>query len=217
MGRPVILSVIVALLVCSPAVPSALGQTSPPRGLLTSTEYAQLLATQQAVDRRVQHGTATSIAQHDCKALTGVSRLTSTQHAECVASLLFFYHFGKFTPALVRCDKRSSSLSRQLGCIQRSDNDLYRFARGFIRTNSASDRAARQRGLTGQCLDYLVFTAPQSKAMNGLVAALRGLTRRIRTGNPDRIATAGKRVGTALRVTGNAFNTSGTVTVCRHQ
>ena len=216
MRRHLILPVIVALLVSAVAVPPALGRASPPRGLLTSQEYAELLATQQAVDRRAQPGTATSIAQRDCKGLTPGSRLTSTQHAECIASLLFFYHFFRFTPAVGQCDKKSS-VPAQLQCIQRSDSDLYRFTEGFIRTNAASDRAAQQRGLTGQCLDYLVFTAPQSRAMNGLVSALRRLTRAIRSGDPSRIATAGKQLAAALTTTGEAFNTAGTVTVCQHQ
>ena len=206
---------VAALLSLSAAIP-ALASPPPPHGMLTGTEYNELLATQQAVNRRGQSGTVTGIARRDCSRLNGVSRLTSTQHAECVAALLFFYHFAQFTPELARCQKKPVG-SRQVRCTLRASNDLYRFTQGFIRTNVASNSAVRARGLTGQCFDYLVFTTPQARAMHSLIAGLLSFMRAVRSGNPAAPARAGRRLEQDVTLTGTAFDTTGTVAVCPHR
>jgi hypothetical protein len=187
-----------------------------PRDTLTNAEYHEFLAVQKAQKQKPKTKNLAQIARLDCKPLTAATRLTSTQHAECVAALFFFARQFAYTEALQQCEKATSKLTA-LHCIVHSTDAMYRATRNFTATNAASVRAADARGITGKCFDYLVFTPRQAKVMTALAKALRGFENGLEAGNQSTTSRFGTRLTTELRASLKVFDVTGDVSVCRHQ
>lgn len=214
MRRTALLIVLAAALLAL-VTGAAVAAKPPPRGTLTSVEYHELLAVEKAEKKKPKTTNVARIARLDCKSLTRASRLTSTQHAECVAALYFFSHLYEFTGRLTRCEK-STVQSTALRCVQRTTDTMYRTTHNFSTTNAASTRAAKARAIAGKCLDYLVFTPRQANVMRALAPALRGFGHAIRVGNSVAVARFGKRLTTDLVAALKVFDVTGSVRLCRH-
>lgn len=214
--RTTFLSALVALLLVGTVVSAAAaGQKAPPRGVLTNVEYREFLAVQKAQKQRSKGRTLTQIVRNDCKALTNVSRITATQHAECVAGSFFFVRLDGFTAGLSRCAKKPSR-SAKIGCIGRAANVLDHATRHFISRDAASTRAARARGITGRCLDYLILTPRQARPVHKLVPAVKGFVHALRAGNLLGLLNSTKRLSAVVSKIEKVF-TGGSVAVCRHE
>jgi hypothetical protein len=187
-----------------------------PRGTLTNVEYHEFLAVQKAEKQKPKTSNTAQIAKLDCSPLTTATRLTSTQHAECVASLFFFPRMLGFTGDLAHCEKANSKPAA-LHCIVRATDAMYRATRNFNTTNAASVKAADARGIAGKCLDYLVFTARQAKVVTALAQALRGFENGIQSENAVTTSRFGKRLTTELSAALKVFDVTGDVSVCRRQ
>lgn len=216
MRRTTFLSALVALLLIGTVVSAAAaGQKAPPRGVLTNVEFREFLALQKTGKKAPKGRTLTQAARNECKALTNVTRITSTQHAECVAGWFFFVRLYGFTTRLSHCAKKASR-SAKIGCIGRAGKSLDRATRHFIRTDAASARAARARGITGKCLDYLILTPRQAPPVHELIPAVKGFVHALRAGNLLGILNTSKRLAAVLGRIQKVF-TGGSVTVCRHE
>jgi len=183
-----------------------------PRGELTQIEYRELLTVQTAEKSPPSGPNLTQAADRKCRALTRATRLTTAQHTECVAGLIFTIDFYAYTPALARCAKASS-----LPCLAHATATVYGVTRNFINANVVSVRVAKARGITGACLDYLVFTTQQARVMGALAPGLRGFEHAIQLGRPAAVATDLKQLGVDIRATAKAFDVNESVTSCRHQ
>jgi hypothetical protein len=201
---------LVALAVCSQAAAA-----STPRGVLTQAEYQEFLDTEKA-EAQLGHGAITQVARRDCRGLTNVSRLTRTEHAECEASFVFFYRLVEFTTQFTACAKDSAK-SVERRCLERATKTFSWSANRFLTTDSASQRAALQRGFGGKCLGYLILTPAQRSAMNKLVSGLRNVNRALVTGNSVALIRATERFSADMSVARKALLVSGTVKVCRHE
>lgn len=210
--------VLIALVVLSATLATdaaaAGGSTPPPRDVLTSTEYQELVATAKA-EKSPGHGAVTQIAHRECRALNNVSRLTTTQHAECQASFVFYVRFVGYTTALVRCAKDSTKIIA-LRCVERMTQNLDTSTGRFLKTDSASRRAAVARGFSGKCLNYLILTPLQKHATKSLGPGLHGYARALTIGNQFRLVSASKRLGADIELAQKAMLVSAKVTVCRH-
>lgn len=216
MRRTKFLRALVALLLVGATIPSAAAaQTTTPRGVLTKVEYQELLTVQKDEKGRPKGSTLAQVANNACRPLTHASRITSTQHAECVAGLFFFGRLFSFTAALSRCGKEYSK-SAKIGCIWRASAALNRATRHLISTDAASAMAARARGITGRCLGYLILTPRQARPVHELGPDVMAFARAFRSGNLPSILRATKRLLTVFGVTEKVFN-GGSVTVCRHE
>jgi hypothetical protein len=207
---------VVIAVALSPVLAGVAAAAKPvPRDTLTRVEYHEFLAVQKAEKQKPKTNNLAEIARLDCKPLTAATRLTSTQHAECVASLFFVARQFAFVGALQQCEKATAKLTAA-HCIVRSTDAMYRATRNFNTTNAASVRAADARGITGKCLDFLVYTPRQAKVMTALARALRGFEDGIRSGNPRSTAAFGKRLTTELSASQKVFDVGGSVSLCRH-
>jgi hypothetical protein len=203
-------AIAVALTICATAAAGSV-----PRGVLSQAEYQEFLTTQKA-EGHFGHGAITQVAQRDCRGLTNISRLTRTQHAECEASFVFFYRFIDLTTVFAACDKDSTKLAARR-CLERTTKTLSWSTSRFLTTDSASKRAALQRGFGGRCLDYLILTPPQKSAMKQLASGLRGLDRALVIGNAPALVTAATEFTKEMSVARKALLVTATVTVCRHE
>ena len=206
----VMTAIVVAFAICATAAASSV-----PRGVLSQAEYQELLTTEKA-EAHLGHGAITQVAQHDCRGLTNISRLTRTQHAECEAAFVFFYRFVNFTTAFTGCNKDSTKLAERR-CLERTTKTLSWSTSRFLTTDSASRNAALQRGFGGKCLDYLILTPPQKTAMKGLASGLHGLYRALVVSNAAALVTAAKQFTAATSMARKALFVTATVKVCRHE
>jgi hypothetical protein len=213
-GRTPILSVVAAIVIAL-AVCSEAAASSVPRGTLSQAEYQQFLKTEQA-EAHLGHGAITQVARRTCSGLTNISRVTRTQHAECEASFVFFYRLIEFTTAFAGCGKDSTKLAERR-CLQRTIRTLAWSTNRFLTTDSASRKAALQRGFGGKCLDYLILTPPQKSAMNRLASGLHGLNRALTVGNAATLVAAARQFTTDMSVARRTLFVSATVKVCRHE
>lgn len=186
-----------------------------PRGTMTSAEYHEFLAVQKAARHAPNSRNPVFIAAAECKALTNLSRVTSTQHAECEADYIFFVHLVSYTPAIARCTRAGSGLAA-ISCFLKATGKVERATENFFRTDAASRRAATARGFTGKCLDYLVLTSRQSRAMHRFASAARAFALAISAANGPALKRLGPRLTVALEATIKTF-TGGSVSVCPHQ
>jgi hypothetical protein len=209
--------VVVVLPVSTAASTAASAPASaPPRGVLSSVEYKELSAVQKAERKKPESHNLAVIARQTCKSLTNVSRLTTAQHAECEASLIYSYEFYAFPYALEQCGKVSTTPG-PVACVLDATTSFEKSVRAFIRTNAASVKATDPRHFTQRCLDYLVFTRQQAQTTNRLVAGLRRYTRAIRGGKAGAITNAGNRIDSDLVSSKQAMSLNISVSVCRHQ
>jgi hypothetical protein len=212
-------AILIAIAVLSAAIATdaaaAGSSTPPPRGVLTSTEYQELLATAKA-EQRPGHGTPTHIARRQCRALTNVSRLTTTQHAECEASLVFYYRIVGFTAGFGRCAKDPTPLGKRR-CFEAATQSLHTSTERFLEKDSASRKAAIERGLSGKCLNYLILMPSQKHAMRSLATGLHAFARALVIGNELRLVKATKNFSTDLTVVLKSLSVPGSVKVCRHE
>ena len=214
--RRIVLIAIVATLFCATLAAGA-SASAPPRGVLTKVEYNELHASFEAMKHAGKtHGTLTHIARHTCRALTNASRLTSAEHAECEASIIYSYEFFAFPYALEQCAKRSTATARSR-CVLRATNAFQKSVRAFIRTDAASVRATNPRHFTRKCLAYLVFTPQQARATRALSAGLRHYAHAIRSGSAGKLTAAGNRLNNDLVNQRQAMSLNISVSVCRHQ
>jgi hypothetical protein len=197
------------------AVPAGAAASAPPRGVLSSVEYKELSAVQKAERKKPKSHNLTVIARQTCKALTNVSRLTATQHAECEASLIYTYEFVAYPYEVQDCAKLSTT-SEQSSCTLSATNLFKASVRAFIRTNTASTRAADSRHFTRRCLDYLLFTRQQARATNRLSAGLTRYARAVRAGNAGAITAADTRLDSDLVSSRQAMSLNISVSACRH-
>jgi hypothetical protein len=198
------------------ALPAGAAASTPPRGTLTGVEYKEFLALQKAERQKPKSHNLAVIARQTCKSLTNVSRLTSTQHAECEASLIYSYEFFAFPYAVEQCAKLSTTPERSR-CALSALSGFEQSVRAFIRTNAASTRAADPRHFTRRCLDYLLFTKQQAQATNRLSAGLRRYTRAVRGGSAGAITAAGTRLDSDLVSSRQAMSLNVSVSACRHE
>ncbi len=212
-------AILIAIAVLSSAIATnaaaAGSSTPPPRGVLTSTEYQELLATSKA-QQTPGHGTPTHIARLQCRALTNVSRLTTTQHAECEASLVFYYRIVGFTATFGRCAKDPTPLGKRR-CFEAATRSLHTSTDRFLNKDRASRKAAIARGLSGKCLEYLILTPSQKHALGRLATGLRAFGQALVIGNELRLLTATKAFSTDLTVALKSLSVPGSVKVCRHE
>lgn len=210
--RAKVLTAFVALLLAllSPAGAAA-GSTSP-GGVLTHAEYQELLAVQKELSRAGQSAKPSRV----CRALTGLSRLTATQHSECLVEVPFFAAFLNFDHAVAHCEK-GTNLVASYRCIYEVVDGLYKDTAAFARADRASTAAATQRGLTGKCLDDLVFTPNQTRAMTRLATELHRLARDVMHTNFVGLQADEHPVEAALASAAKAMFVFSTVTVCRHE
>jgi UrcA family protein len=211
--RTVILILTAALVV---ALPVSAAASAPPRGVLTAVEYKEFLALQKAERQKPKSRNLAVIARQTCKSLTNVSRLTSTQHAECEASLIYSFEFFAFPYAIQQCEKLSAT-AQQSSCALTAIDGFKKSVRAFIRTNAASTRAADPRHFTRRCLDYLLFTKRQAQATNRLSAGLTRYARAIRGGSGGVITAAGTRLDSDLVSSRQAMSLTISVSACRHE
>jgi hypothetical protein len=211
--RTAILILTAFLLVALPVSASA---SASPRGVLSSVEYNELLGVQKAEKKKPKSHNLTVIARQTCKSLTHVSRLTTTQHAECEASLIYSFEFFEFPYAVQECAKASTTPA-QLKCVLAAVTPFEKSVRAFIRTNAASARAADPRHFTRRCLDYLLFTRQQAQATNRLAAGLRRYARAAKSGNSGTTTAAGNRLDSDLVSSRQAMSLNISVSVCRRQ
>jgi hypothetical protein len=198
------------------ALPAGAAASAPPRGVLSGVEYNEFLAVQKAERERPKSHNLAVIARQTCKSLTSLSRLTSTQHAECEASLIYSYEFFAFPDAVEECAKLSTT-PEQSSCALNATNIFKKSVRAFIRTNAASTRAADPRHFTRRCLDYLLFTKQQAQATNRLSAGLTRYARAVRDGSAGPITAAGTRLDSDLVSSRQAMSFNISVSACRHQ
>jgi hypothetical protein len=198
------------------ALPAAAAASATPRGVLSGAEYKEFLTVQKAERKKPKSHNLAVIARQTCKSLTNVSRLTSTQHAECEASLIYSYEFVAFPYALEQCPKLSTAPD-QSSCLLSSTNLFENAVRAFIRTNAASTRSADPRHFTRRCLDYLLFTKQQAKATDRLSAGLTRYARAVRGESAGTITAAGTRLDSDLVGSRQAMSLNITVSACRHQ
>jgi hypothetical protein len=198
------------------ALPAGAAVSAPPRGVLSSVEYKELSAVQKAERKKPKSHNLAVIARQTCKSLTNVSRLTSTQHAECEASLIYSYEFVAFPYELQQCAKLSTT-PEQSSCALSATNLFKTSVRAFISTNTASRRAADPRHFTRRCLDYLLFTKQQAQATNRLSAGLTRYARAVRDGSAGAITAADTRLDSDLVGSRQAMSLNISVSACRHQ
>jgi hypothetical protein len=211
--RTVILILTAALVVALPVSASA---SAPPRGVLTGVEYKEFLALQKAERKKPKSRNLAVIARQTCKSLTNVSRLTSTQHAECEASLIYSYEFVAFPYAVEQCAKLSTTPERSR-CALTAITGFEKSVRAFIRTNVASTSAADPRHFTHRCLEYLLFTKQQAQATNRLSAGLTRYARALRRGSAGTVTAAGTKLDSDLVSSRQAMSFNISVSVCRHE
>jgi len=209
-------SLLVATAILIVALAPGAAASAPPRGVLSGVEYNEFLAVQKAEREKPKSHNLAVIARQTCKSLTNVSRLTSTQHAECEASLIYSYEFFAFPYALEQCPKLSTT-PEQSRCALSATNLFERSVRAFIRTNAASTRAADPRHFTRRCLEYLLFTKHQAQATNRLSAGLTRYARAVRDGSAGPITAAGTRLDSDLVSSRQAMSLNINVSACRHQ
>src|SRR5579875_3212419 len=169
MRRIALLLALAAALVTAAVAQAA--TSSAPRGRLTKVEYREFVALQRAEKQRPTSRNLAVIARHTCRSLTNVSRLMSTQHAECEASLIYSVEFVAFPYALSDCGKLTTP-AQQARCELPAVGTFERAVRAFITTNAASSRAAAPRHFPRRCLAYLLFTKRQATATRHLAAGL---------------------------------------------
>lgn len=190
---------------------------SPPHGLLTKVEYLEF----HAVDDTLKHagterGTPTHVARHACRVITDVSRLTSAEHVECEASLIFSYRFFAFPYEAQQCQKRSTNPGKSR-CILGAVNSFEKAVRAFIRTNAGSARAADPRGFTRRCLDYLIFTQQQARTTTALATGLQRYARAIRLGDVQALTSATNRLDSEMVASRQAMSFVTSVKACPHE
>lgn len=218
MRRATTLAILIATAVALlGTVPTAGAASSPPRGVLTRVEYNELLAVRKAERKKPTSHNLAVIARKTCRSLTNVSRLTTTQHAECEASLIYSYEFVAFPYAAQECAKIATTTAERSKCLLTADAAFDGSVRAFIRTNAASVRATNPRHFSRRCLDYLVFTRQQARATSRLAAGLRQYARALRGGNAGAITAAGNRLDSDLVSSRQAMSLNISVSVCRHQ
>jgi hypothetical protein len=198
------------------ALPAGAAASAPPRGVLTGVEYHEFLALQKAERQKPKSHNLAVIARQTCRSLTNVSRLTSTQHAECEASLIYSYEFFAFPYAVEQCAKLSATPARSR-CALSALSGFEKSVRAFIRTNAASTRAADPRHFTRRCLEYLLFTKQQAEATNRLSAGLTRYARAVRGGSAGVITAAGTRLDSDLVGSRQAMSFNISVSACRHE
>jgi hypothetical protein len=206
---------LVATAVLVVAVPAGAAVSAPPRGVLSSVEYNELAAVVKAERKKPKSHNLAVIARQTCKSLTNVSRLTATQHAECEASLIYSYEFVAFPYEVQECAKLSTT-SEQSSCTLNATDLFKASVRAFIRTNTASTRAADPRHFTRRCLDYLLFTRQQARATNRLSAGLTRYARAVRAGSAGAITAADTHLDSDLVSSRQAMSLNISVSVCRH-
>jgi hypothetical protein len=195
---------------------SAAAASAPPRGVLTSVEYNEFLALQKAERKKPTSRNLAVIARQTCESLTNVSRLATTQHAECEASLIYSFEFFAFPYAVDQCAKVATAPGR-VKCVLGAITPFEKSVRAFIRTNGASTKAADPRHFTRRCLDYLLFTRTQAQATHRLAAGLKRYASAIRGGDTSVVTAAGNRLDSDLVSSRQAMSLNITVSVCRHQ
>src|SRR5579875_2491046 len=195
MRRIALLLALAAALVTAAVAQAA--TSSAPRGRLTKVEYRDFVALQRAEKQRPTSRNLTVIARHTCRSLTNVSRLLTTQHAECEASVVYSVEFAAFPYAVEDCDKLTTT-AQQARCELPAVRTFEASVRAFISTNAASIRAATPRHLPRRCLAYLLFTKPQARATRRLWAGLRRYASALKAGNAGSIATANTRLDADL-------------------
>ena len=211
-SRTKILGVAVGLALALLCASAAAGSTDP-RGVLTHPEYQELLAAQKAINHAGESANPNAV----CRALTGLSRVTETQHSECLAALPFFDEFIKFDRAVQHCQKGKNSVTDYL-CMYEVVDGLYKATVAVINTNRTATAAATERGLTGKCLDDLVLTTRQSRAMARFSTELHKFARDVMHTNVAGLQADQRPLTTALASVGKAMlDSTGTVTVCPHQ
>jgi hypothetical protein len=209
------IALLVATAILIMALPAGAAASAPPRGALSSVEYKELSAVQKAERKKPKSHNLAVIARQTCKSLTNVSRLTSTQHAECEASLIYSYEFVAFPDEIQECAKLSTA-PEQSSCALSATNLFKTAVRAFIRTNAASTRAADPRHFTRRCLDYLLFTKQQAQATNRLSAGLTGYAGAVRNGSAGPITAADTRLDSDLVSSRQAMSLNISVSACRH-
>jgi hypothetical protein len=94
---------------------------------------------------------------------------------------------------------------------------FYTATESYLRADSAAHRAASARGMTGKCLDFLVFTPRQATAMRRIGRALDGFEHALTALNLKQLETDGKRADNAIESGSKVLLVAATVTVCRHE
>jgi hypothetical protein len=211
MYRTQILSAVVASLLALLLASAATGSTTP-RGVLTHAEYQELLANQKTL----AHAKAGANPTRACRALTGLSHLTETQHSECLTELPFFTAFLNFDHAVNHCQKSKNAVTDYL-CIYEVVDGLYKDTVAFLNTNRTATAAVTQRGLTGKCFDDLVFTRNQTRAMTRLATGLHKFARDVMHINVPALKADQHPVDADIASAANVMLVSATVTVCRHE
>jgi hypothetical protein len=201
--------VLLIVLLCTSA---ATAGTTTPRGVLTHAEYQELLTTQKTL----AHANAGADPSRSCRALTGLSRLTTTLHSGCLTELPFFTDFLAFDHAVSHCAKGKNSVTTYV-CSYHVVDGLYKDTVDFLSTNRTATAAATQRGLTGKCLDDLVFTPNQTRAMTQLVTGLHKFARDVMHIDVEAMKADEHPLDADITSAGKAMFVSTTVTVCRHE